>query len=201
MMITLIVYTADFIYANIAANAILQQQSSSNIATKNSAVSHSLFGYIGSTLTTNNRHPEPTAPATPSLLAGERVMVVEQLQIVTIWLVKACLLTMYFKVTKDIHWQHLVIEISAVHTALGFVVMEFLYFGVWCRTFSNYLPSPGEIISESCRRHTGHFIFNAVLNTSSDIAILCVMLPLFAVRRCGCGTNWPYAAPSALAVW
>ena len=55
--------------------------------------------------------------------------------------------------------------------------MEILYLGVWCRPFHNYwaLPTP----NIQCSAATNHLITNAVVNLSSDIAILAIALPMF----------------------
>lgn len=55
--------------------------------------------------------------------------------------------------------------------------MEILYFGVWCRPFSNYwaLPTP----NIQCNAATDHLITNAVFNLSSDIIMLTIGCSLF----------------------
>lgn len=39
---------------------------------------------------------------------------------------------------------NLIVKLVAVYVGTGLVVMEVLYFGVWCRPFSNYwaVPTP-----------------------------------------------------------
>lgn len=69
------------------------------------------------------------------------VLAVEQMQIATIWLVKACLLIMYFRMTAVLPQRKLVVATS-VYVAVTFVVMEILYFGVWCRPFNQYWAVP-----------------------------------------------------------
>lgn len=78
------------------------------------------------------------------------VLVVEQMQIATIWLVKACLLIMYFRMTAVLPQRKLVIATS-VYVALTFVIMEILYFGVWCRPFNQYWAVPTN--SSTCSGH------------------------------------------------
>lgn len=80
------------------------------------------------------------------ILGSKLVLVVEQMQIATIWLVKACLLIMYFRMTAVLPQRKLVIATS-VYVAVAFVVMEVLYFGVWCRPFNQYWAVP----PNSCR--------------------------------------------------
>lgn len=75
------------------------------------------------------------------VLGSKFVLVVEQMQIATIWLVKACLLIMYFRMTAVLPQRKLVIATS-VYVAFTFVIMEILYFGVWCRPFNQYYAVP-----------------------------------------------------------
>ena len=69
------------------------------------------------------------------------------------------------------------VKLLAAYTALGFVVMEILYLGVWCRPFHNYwaLPTP----NIQCSAATNHLIVNAVFNISSDVVMLSIALTLF----------------------
>lgn len=77
-----------------------------------------------------------------SRITGSKyVLVVEQMQIVTIWLVKACLLIMYFRMTTVLPQRKLVVATS-IYVGVSFVIMEILYLGVWCRPFSQYWAVP-----------------------------------------------------------
>ncbi|KAL5116957.1 hypothetical protein ACEQ8H_005175 [Pleosporales sp. CAS-2024a] len=115
------------------------------------------------------------------------VLVVEQMQILTIWLIKACLLIMYRRMTFVLPQRRIVIG-TAIYVALGFVVMEVLYFAV-CETqsSSSSITSNDEIADkknqEQCNAATNHLITNAVFNMSSDLLILSIPIPvLFRVR-------------------
>lgn len=76
---------------------------------------------------------------------------------------------------------NIAVKILAVYVGVGFVVMEILYFGVWCRPFHNYwaLPTP----NPQCDAATNHLITNAVLNISSDLIMLCIAFTLFGRSR------------------
>lgn len=77
-----------------------------------------------------------------SRITGSKyVLVVEQMQILTIWLVKACLLIMYFRMTAVLPQRKLVIATS-IYVGITFVIMEILYLGVWCRPFNQYWAVP-----------------------------------------------------------
>jgi hypothetical protein len=129
------------------------------------------------------------------VFGSKLVLVVEQMQIITVWLVKACLLIMYHRMTTLLP-QHKVVKVVAAYVAVGFVVMEILYLGVWCRPFNQYwavppnsgtphLPS-APIVTTSCSSFlivqcsaaTHHLITNAVLNISSDVMIIAIPMPL-----------------------
>ncbi|RYC61748.1 hypothetical protein CHU98_g4452 [Xylaria longipes] len=115
--------------------------------------------------------PEEIAQRT---LGSKLVLVVEQTQILTIWLVKACLLLMYSRLTKV---QKICVKLTAGYVAFGFVLMEILYFAVWCRPFSQYWAVPPN--SVQCSAATNHLITNAVLNISSDLFIIAIPMPVF----------------------
>ncbi|KAK8125457.1 integral membrane protein PTH11 [Apiospora kogelbergensis] len=124
--------------------------------------------------------PNDTAPLTPASIAekeygSKMVLVVEQMQIVTIWLMKACLLIMYSRLTMSLK-QNIAVKIAAVYAVLGFAVMEILYFGVWCRPFNQYWAVPPDNVQ--CSAATNHLITNAVLNISSDVMIIMIPMPV-----------------------
>lgn len=106
------------------------------------------------------------------------VIVVEQMQIAVIWGCKTCLLVLYYRLTRMVNTkENLAIKLLAVYVAFGFILMEILYFAVWCRPFHDYwaIPAP----SSQCDTLIDHRITNAVFNISSDIIMLCIALPMF----------------------
>ncbi|KAI0409287.1 hypothetical protein F4802DRAFT_593566 [Xylaria palmicola] len=86
-------------------------------------------------------------------LGSKLVLVVEQSQIATTWLVKTCLLFMYSRLTFS-KVQKICVKVVAGYVAFGFVLME-------CSTALN------------------HLITNAVLNISSDLFIIMIPMPVF----------------------
>lgn len=62
-----------------------------------------------------------------------------------------------------------------------FIIMEVLYFGVWCRPFHNYwaVPTP----NPECSTARNHLIVNAVFNISSDLVMLTIAFSLFIGNR------------------
>ncbi|EXU98679.1 hypothetical protein X797_008153 [Metarhizium robertsii] len=137
--------------------------------------------------TTNSNLIDPNHPASLSpedirqrQFGSKMVLLAEQMQCVTIWLVKACLLLMYHRLTLSLKG-NLVVKIVACYVAFGFVLMEILYLGVWCRPFSQYWAVPPD--STQCSAATNHLITNAVLNISSDIMIILIPMPIFLQSR------------------
>ncbi|KID96544.1 UbiD family decarboxylase, partial [Metarhizium majus ARSEF 297] len=132
--------------------------------------------------TTNSNLIDPNHPASLSPqdirqreFGSKMVLLAEQMQCVTIWLVKACLLLMYHRLTLSLKG-NLVVKIVACYVAFGFVLMEILYLGVWCRPFSQYWAVPPDST-------TNHLITNAVLNISSDMMIILIPMPIFLQSR------------------
>ncbi|KAH6638648.1 hypothetical protein BKA67DRAFT_145743 [Truncatella angustata] len=128
----------------------------------------------------NNSPILTTAEIDERTYGSKLVLVVEQMQILTVWLIKACLLIMYARLTMSLK-QNLAVKIVAGYVAFGFVLMEVLYLGVWCRPFSQYWAVPPE--SSQCSAATNHLITNAVLNISSDIMIISIPMPIFFAAK------------------
>ena len=63
------------------------------------------------------------ADITERTLGSKLVLVVEQMQLVTIWLIKACLLIMYKRMTVFLP-QHKIVLVTAVYTGLTFVCIS-----------------------------------------------------------------------------
>ncbi|RMZ66968.1 family decarboxylase [Pyrenophora seminiperda CCB06] len=114
------------------------------------------------------------------IYGSKLVLAVEQMQLTTIWLIKACLLIMYNRMTMVLP-QHKVVVWTAIYVGVSFVIMEVLYLGVWCRPFNQYWAVPPS--SKQCSAATNHLITNAIFNISSDLIIICIPMPLlFKVR-------------------
>ncbi|TVY32772.1 hypothetical protein LSUB1_G007143 [Lachnellula subtilissima] len=103
------------------------------------------------------------------------VLIVEQSMIMTIWGCKICLLLMYRNLTFGLK-QRWAVKVVGIYVVVDWVIMEILYFGVWCRPFPQYWAVP--VANTQCSAATHHLIVNAVFNISSDIMMLCIPLPL-----------------------
>jgi hypothetical protein len=68
------------------------------------------------------------------------ILVVEQCQCVTVWGVKICLILLYIRITT-VYRENLAVKILLGYVIVTFVVMDILYFGVWCQPFHNYWVS------------------------------------------------------------
>ncbi|KAH7125039.1 hypothetical protein B0J13DRAFT_566123 [Dactylonectria estremocensis] len=146
----------------------------------------SVISRTSSNLIDPNDDTELTPENIKERIVGSKwVLVVEQMQILTIWTVKICLLLMYNRLTMSLN-QNWAVKIVAGYVAVGFVVMEILYLGVWCRPFDQYWAVPPD--NTQCSAATNHLITNAVLNITSDIMIILIPMPIFlqsqlAVKR------------------
>ncbi|THV70096.1 hypothetical protein D6D28_05410 [Aureobasidium pullulans] len=129
-------------------------------------------GFDVSTLTSEQVHDRE--------YGSKLVLVVEQSQIMTTWCEKLCLLFLYQRLVTVGSKERLAIKVLFYYVGISFVVMEVLYFGVWCRPFTMYWAVPS---TKQCTAATNHLILNAVFNLSSDILILAVALPMFIKTR------------------
>jgi hypothetical protein len=109
---------------------------------------------------------------------GSKLMIaVEQTHICTIWFCKACLLIMYYRLTRTaLRNENIAIKLLSAYVALGYIAMQTLYFAVWCRPFSEYYTVPTS--STQCNTLIHHRITKAIFNISSDLIMLCIALQM-----------------------
>jgi hypothetical protein len=109
---------------------------------------------------------------------GSKMMIVtEQTQISVVWACKACLLIMYYRLTRTaLRNENLAIKMLSVYVALGYIVMQILYFAAWCRPFQEYYAVPTD--STQCNTLLHHRITKAVFNISSDVIMLSIALQM-----------------------
>jgi hypothetical protein len=108
---------------------------------------------------------------------GSKLAVVtEQTQISVIWACKVCLLIMYHRLTRTaLRNENIAIKLLSAYVALGFVVIEILYFAAWCRPVSGYWTLP---TTPQCNALVNHRITKAVFNLSSDLIMLVIALQM-----------------------
>jgi hypothetical protein len=108
---------------------------------------------------------------------SKMVVVVEQTTIAVIWSCKACLLIMYYRITRlALQKENRAIQLLCAYAALGFVVIEILYFAVWCRPIAEYWAVPTS--NSQCTLLINHRITKAVFNLSSDVIMLTIALQM-----------------------
>jgi len=88
---------------------------------------------------------------------------------------------MYLRITSGLPRRYFWVKALTAYVAITYVVMEILYLGVWCRPFYNYWAVPTPNIQ--CSAATNHLITNFVFNLTSDIAFLCIGVPLFVTSK------------------
>ncbi|RYP71262.1 hypothetical protein DL771_004954 [Monosporascus sp. 5C6A] len=113
---------------------------------------------------------------------SKMVLLVEQMQCVITWSVKACLLIMYGRLTS---MQNIALKAVAAYVALSFVVMEVLYLGILSAILSKYYSFTEPFGAA--------WMFWYIRESST--AIITANLPLTyallqaALRRCGLGSK------------
>ncbi|KAH8428511.1 uncharacterized protein LDX57_006210 [Aspergillus melleus] len=107
---------------------------------------------------------------------GSKIVVgIEQCMLLSTWGVKTCMLTLFWRLTKNLRL-HIYVQIIAAYVAIGFVVIMITYYGVYCRPFSQYWAMP--VRNMQCATYQYYSITQAVFNISSDAAMLAVPIPL-----------------------
>ncbi|KAL4913237.1 hypothetical protein BDW62DRAFT_214406 [Aspergillus aurantiobrunneus] len=107
---------------------------------------------------------------------GSKIVIgLEQCMLFSTWGVKTCMLTMFWRLTKNLRL-HLYVKLVAWYVGVGFVVIMVTYYAVYCRPFSQYWAMPVE--NMQCATYQHYSITQAVFNISSDAAMLAVPVPL-----------------------
>lgn len=109
---------------------------------------------------------------------GSKLVIgLEQCMLFSTWGVKTCMISMYWRMTRSLKI-HIYVQILAAYAAIGLIVIEITYYGVYCRPFSQYWAMPVE--NEQCATYRNYSITQAVFNISSDAAMLAVPIPVLA---------------------
>ncbi|THC95153.1 hypothetical protein EYZ11_005356 [Aspergillus tanneri] len=107
---------------------------------------------------------------------GSKIVIgLEQCMLFSTWGVKICMLSLFWRLTKNLRL-HLYVRIIAVYVGIGFVVIMVTYYAVYCRPFSQYWAMP--VKNMQCATYQYYSITQAVFNISSDAAMLAVPIPL-----------------------
>ena len=89
-------------------------------------------------------------------------------------------LTSSFLFSMGLKERHLVVIIGAF-SALSYVVIEILFFALWCRPFNNYWSVPPANLQ--CSVYRNHLILVLTLNVASDFFMLFIPLPVLIKAR------------------
>ncbi|RYP09572.1 hypothetical protein DL764_001257 [Monosporascus ibericus] len=144
---------------------------------------------IVSTTSSNLIDPNDPVGLTPENIksrefGSKMVVLVEQMQCLIIWSVKACLLIMYGRLTISLT-QNFAVKAVATYVALSFVVMEVLYLGILSAVLNKYYSFTKPFDAD----WTFWYI------RESSTAIITANLPLTysllqaALRQCGLGSK------------
>ncbi|KAF2421182.1 hypothetical protein EJ08DRAFT_738253 [Tothia fuscella] len=98
-----------------------------------------------------------------------------QMYLLTLWGVKACLLALYYSMTR-LTSHNTIVKIAIVYVALGFIATELPLF-INCRPFSQYWALP--VYDRECSTYHTYTIIQTVFNVSSDLFLL--IIPMFPV--------------------
>ncbi|KAE8421981.1 hypothetical protein BDV36DRAFT_303747 [Aspergillus pseudocaelatus] len=102
--------------------------------------------------------------------------ILEHFTLVSLWLVKACLLIIYNRLTLGLR-EHLAVKVLAVYVAASFVIIEILFCAVWCGPpVTMYWDVPTK--DSQCATYYDHLITTSAFNISSDLMMLCIPIPL-----------------------
>ncbi|KAH2672580.1 hypothetical protein KXV92_003472 [Aspergillus fumigatus] len=114
--------------------------------------------------------------AIPDRIKGSKMVVaVEQFWLAVVWGCKCCLLLLYSTMTSGLR-QHRIVKVIGGICAFSFLLIEILFFAVWCRPFSAYWSVPPK--SAQCSVYTNHVIITLVFNVATDVLIMAIPLPL-----------------------
>ncbi|GIJ91743.1 hypothetical protein Asppvi_010715 [Aspergillus pseudoviridinutans] len=112
----------------------------------------------------------------PDRIKGSKMVVaVEQFWLMVVWGCKCCLLLLYSTMTSGL-WQHRVVKVIGGVCAFSFILIEILFFAVWCRPFSAYWSLPAK--NAQCSVYTNHVIITLAFNVTTDVLIMAIPLPL-----------------------
>ncbi|PYH47821.1 uncharacterized protein BP01DRAFT_198501 [Aspergillus saccharolyticus JOP 1030-1] len=143
----------------------------------------------GSNLYEPGQYETFTAAEIAARVKGSKIeFASENCQLCTIYLLKACMLMVYFRLTKNL-WQNRVVIICGIYTLCGWIVSELVLF-LDCKPYLTghwTLPPP----ESECATYRIYEITQAIFNISSDVMILSVVLPMFMRAQMAWKTKLP----------
>ncbi|KUJ07447.1 uncharacterized protein LY89DRAFT_601132 [Mollisia scopiformis] len=134
----------------------------------------------GSSLYLPGQYETFTAADIAARVKGSKIeFASEMCMLNTMYTLKACMLIIYFQLTSNLSQQKWM-KLSAGYTFLGWLATVLVLF-FNCHPFTGYwtLPPP----QEECASYFRYEVTQAVFNVSSDLTMICVILPmLFRIR-------------------
>ncbi|KAE8409012.1 hypothetical protein BDV37DRAFT_294554 [Aspergillus pseudonomiae] len=116
-----------------------------------------------------------------AIYGSKMTFILEHFTLVSLWLVKACLLIIYNRLTLGLR-EHLAVKVLAVYVAASFVIVEILFCTVWCGPpITMYWDVPTK--DPQCATYYDHLITTSAFNISSDLMMLCIPIPLVLRSR------------------
>ncbi|KAK0101932.1 hypothetical protein ONS95_001257 [Cadophora gregata] len=111
-------------------------------------------------------------------MGSKWALAMEVAKVSCVWGCKACLLILYFSMTKGLQkYQKAVIAVS-VYVAIGYVIVISFLLGYWCRPINVYWQVPVPDDKSECSTYRKHMILDACLNITGDAVMLCLPIPL-----------------------
>ncbi|ODA84141.1 hypothetical protein RJ55_02659 [Drechmeria coniospora] len=108
--------------------------------------------------------------------------VLEVFTLTAIWTVKACLLLLYARLTRNtLPKQHLLVKMVAWYCALTYLVVMFMFIFFWCHPTVEYWAVP--VRNRQCATYYNHMIFATACNVSSDILLFLIPIPIIIKTR------------------
>lgn len=134
----------------------------------------------GSNFMTSEEEAALTPETIRERITGSKwVFVSEQAMILTIWSLKLCMLFIYRRLTEGLKQKKL-INMLFVWVACGFIGTELCLF-LACRPLVQYWAVPASDVQ--CASYQHYEITESIFNTSSDIMMLIIAIPLlFTIR-------------------
>ncbi|KAL8676887.1 MAG: hypothetical protein Q9186_006641 [Xanthomendoza sp. 1 TL-2023] len=115
-----------------------------------------------------------------AIFGSKFVMILEEFMLANTWLCKACLLILYHQMTLGLK-QNRLVKIVGAYCFFGYVLVQILYLGVWCRPIQQYWQVP--VDNSQCASYYHHLITSAVFNITSDLLMIYIPLPILIKAR------------------
>ncbi|KAL2016430.1 hypothetical protein VTK56DRAFT_3517 [Thermocarpiscus australiensis] len=123
--------------------------------------------------------PEGVATA---VYGSKMTLVMEMCTLTTVWLVKACVCFLYYRLTKEaFEKQKLAVKAIACYCAISYVLVVVLLLTYWCRPIQGYWSVP--VVDSECATYYNHMKFATSFNISSDLMLILIPLPIVIRTR------------------